>query len=127
MKYSEMSPRQIDKLVADKVMGELMCSGEVVPLKMNRGWECLECGARGYNEVLPTEPHEIPDRHIPRYSTLVSAAMSILEKFERWDLAKLGKDHFRCTIGNYNANTIGATLQDVIIRSALKACGVEIE
>lgn len=123
-----MSPREIDKLVADKVMGELMCSGEVVPLKMNRGWECRECGATGYNEAMPTTPHEIREDRIPRYSTLVSAAMSILDRFDTWDLAKINQDLYRCTINNnYNTNSIGATRQDVIIESALKACGVEIE
>lgn len=123
MKWDKISAKERDKLVQVN-MGGLQCHGKVVRIAESDGWECLKCGI--WWDDAP-EQHEMPGHCIPSYSTDMNAAMSVLEKFGIWDLAKRG-DGYMCAIGsNPKTATISETRQEAICRAVLKVCDVDIE
>ena len=78
MKWSEMTPEERDRLVAEKVMGwqEKQCESSSTDLEELPGeWRCGICGFTAGYEV-PTLHTAIP----PKYSTDMNAAMCLVEK-----------------------------------------------
>lgn len=94
MKWGEMSPRERDVLVAEKVMG----------------WTYL----------------------VPRYTTDISVAWEVVEKWRLYEVHKVG-DWYTVWFYGIHPNTSdyaeasAPTASEAICKAALKAVGVDIE
>ena len=97
-----MTNREIDALVAKNVMCRPLHCNYCLPNKI--------CD----NKCLGT----------PRYSTDISAAWEVVEKFDEFELSKhYGSNHWYCCIGGYCGDADTAPL--AICKAALKVKGFE--
>jgi starvation-inducible outer membrane lipoprotein len=101
VKWSEMTPRERDALVAVKVMGWEVVRGTVVP--------------PGYESWSKPE--------VPSYTTDICAAWEVVEMMKRMD------EHVRYHFDDLTCERycIWELTPEIICKAALKAMGVDVE
>jgi hypothetical protein len=115
--WNEMTTRERDALVAEKVMGwtRVRNMGDCDEFRKNDYW--------GFNGVYT-------DR-IPHYTTDISAAWQAADKFHIVELQKFGaRNIYRCfvyTDSNHNGAGVANTAPEAICKAVLTAVGVDVE
>jgi len=111
----ELTAREIDALVAEKVME----------------WEDHGKIGMAPKGILPSEEYYAryfaPQFEIPNYSTDISAAWEITKKFRLpWSIGECSDGDYECYISN-NITEYAETAAKAICKAALKAVGVDID
>lgn len=147
MKWSEMTSKQRDMLVAVEVMGytPIMCDVEGiddqwVSLYSTGDAHCRKCHGRGHIGYRDGHPEKFKHQIIPPepYSTDMNAVMQIIEldrftnvQFERmWRNEHWPSElHCHCRIVTHGDlyYCAAATAQEAVCLAALYACGVKVE
>lgn len=131
MKWAEMTPRQRDQFVAERVMGwdrNAPCPGRFVPKDPEPdGLYCPTCQA----EIAWGDKWDHDTPIPPAYTTDMSAAWSVLASFPDASVevhAHLGR--YRCAIQSASQHGYAERMQspcEAICLAALRAVGVSIE
>jgi len=134
MKWSEMTHDERDRLVYEKVLKPVVCSGTWRIHTLDDGvrqicW-CQTCGHECANE-LPNSPgsHERPAWNLRSYTRDMNAAWEVAERFDEIVISKHIPEKYHCELWRSTTRYVGIakTVQDAICLAALKANKVEIE
>jgi hypothetical protein len=108
MKWSDMSPRERDALVAVNVMGWEVVRGTVVP--------------PGYESWSKPE--------VPSYTTDISAAWEVVEKMDEWIVQRARDGDYWVTVRFGESWYLSGWVKsapEAICLAALKAVGVDVD
>lgn len=150
MTWDEMSPRERDALVAEKVMGTSVvwvkalhaytpregstALNDMVPEYVSIPCEDMGDGAVLYWTAECGTPNEYVPREIPRYTTSISAAWEVVEEMDRdrWLGITRHKDFWRAVLSSttrsapLHPSAEAPTAPEAICLAALRAKGVEV-
>lgn len=132
MNWAGMTPIERDSLIAAKVTGWESKECNPGPKDMvvglldekSHGYACYKCGNHGRLDKNYYRHLEL----MPRYSTDISAAWQIAERFDEVIVSKHVPGNYHCELyrGTASCRAVAKTAQEAICLVALRLIGVDI-